>query len=517
MILTNSDVREEQQVVIPSNSSTSSGTSSTCDEELMIVTDNNDCCSDAPCANTEIIDNSNNMRRRLPNTSSLKRSRYNHLQQHDNDENDSSHDGVVEESLSSFTGDGIMKGNNGEDEDDKDDDVSDLPQLEDWLSNFCFLLGSILFVWLAIWDINYDATYDIDDIDDGVTNDDNNNNNNIVVIVWKLVSSSPYVSVTASAALFYVFDSLIQVWKFIRLTKKISTKQQQPIVVNTNDNDAEATSINDRSSYNNSSVSNQAMTVATTASKTTSIVLEINQGDEGDQIEGDGFIRPNDFGHGHQYSHIVPSIDYTNSKRSYSVEVLAVLTFGGGALFELIGALMVDSNEITSDMMFMLGVHFYLANAVIVMTPMLFQGISFKDLLLACSPYQILCCCCKRHHCCGSSINSYTIEKMGDFLFLTGSMIDVILSYWDLELKVNHKILVDGLNLLSALLWFIDAICFIAADYIAYKQYHNNNSLKKQQIQQQQGCSNDKDNIIVVNPTEGLNDNYNSIEPPGII
>ena len=56
-----------------------------------------------------------------------------------------------------------------EDVDNEDDDDDDEMRFEDYASNICFLVGSILYVWLAVWDIidDNDDTGDDDSDDDG--------------------------------------------------------------------------------------------------------------------------------------------------------------------------------------------------------------------------------------------------------------------------------------------------------------------------------------------------------------
>lgn len=391
--------------------------------------------SNSQCDNhDDIIENKTDIRMIRLSKAKIKRSTYSHLQQHDDLchlEEESSTSNV--HNTSSFSNNTITKENDNNESEVADYDI---PYLEDWCSNCCFLLGSILFVWLAFWDIDYDWNHRNEDYDDD-SDDlvDELTHHNVIVFVWHLVSSSPYVSVTASAALFYVFDCIFQLWKFVRL-HRISQHKKQAVA--THDVDALA----NRSNVELSIVS-----------------LTITQSDnhqEEDRIE---CAIPDSHVLDRSHCHAVPSSYHSTraTKRSYCLQVLAVLTFGGGALSELVGALLVDSNDVVSDMMFMIGVHLYLVNALLVLSPILRRAL--QESVTICSPRQLIC----RNRCYDSSF----IEQVGDFLFLTGSIIDVILSYWDLELQ--SKLLVDGLNLLSAVLWFIDAICFLAADYMALR------------------------------------------------
>jgi hypothetical protein len=60
------------------------------------------------------------------------------------------------------------------------------------------------------------------------------------------------------------------------------------------------------------------------------------------------------------------------------------------------------------------------------------------------------------------------LEHLGDVLFLVGSIIDVLLSYFYNDRISNHVWkLVDRGNLVSAVLWLVDSILYISADHFS--------------------------------------------------
>lgn len=203
--------------------------------------------------------------------------------------------------------------------------------------HFLFLMGSILFVWLAVWDIQDEQ------------NDRDNLDNNVVLSSF--VNLTPHVVLSAAAALCLVIESVLQI-----LTLRKAAK-------------------------------------------------EAGQG------------------------------------RSRYPEIALSVSFGLGAFLAFLSAVTedLDDNERISNMALAGAEHFYLITTVILLT--------WKK---------------QRFYTLGNKL-----ESAGDMFFACGSLLDVALSYFhfygttdDESLKIANR----G-NLLAAVLWLLDAILYIAADY----------------------------------------------------
>jgi hypothetical protein len=71
-------------------------------------------------------------------------------------------------------------------------------------------------------------------------------------------------------------------------------------------------------------------------------------------------------------------------------------------------------------------------------------------------------------------INILLLLRSGDFLFVLGSLIDVVISYLDLEgMEDSHVRQMQVWALASALLWLADAISYLLADAVEYSRYHH--------------------------------------------
>jgi hypothetical protein len=273
---------------------------------------------------------------------------------------------------------------------------------EDYASNVCFLIGSILYVWLAVWDI----------IDNNATDDDSDDER----IGRGLDTISPYDLLSEVAAWCYVIDAGFQISKLIcHHNKKGNIDEVSSNGTNNlqNDDDAMATSLVDHTSDTSS------FDYAT---------------------------------HHHSHGHIetVPNPKGCWETRRCVAGAMVGVTFGAGAVLELASSYVVDTNEPVSDILSMASCHIYLVNALLLTAP-LFSSYQWKDL---------------RRFSMKRLCRTDNLEYLGDLFFLIGSVIDVILSYWNLEFTDLN--LVGYGYLLSAILWLIDAIFYIAADHIGF-------------------------------------------------
>jgi len=223
-----------------------------------------------------------------------------------------------------------------------------------WLSHFFFLGGSLLYFWLAVWDIRDESTwYDDDDDDD----------NSITLRSWRsltfITMMDRHTLLSAAAALCYVGDAGV-------------TTAQLPIIYFRHSN------------------------------KITRQVL---------------FFMGNS------------------------------ITFGLGAILEFTSAVTEVSHLEISNWTAVVAMHAYLVNAAIVLF--------FKKR--------------RKHHgyCGGVPVTfSERLELLGDVLFGVGCSVDVSLSYYYNDRTTDNEwIWVDRGNLVSAVLWLVDSILYIAADF----------------------------------------------------
>lgn len=223
-----------------------------------------------------------------------------------------------------------------------------------WLSHFFFLLGSLLYFWLAVWDIRDESTWYDDDDDD--------NSSIILSTTWRTLSTlagmDRHTLLSAAAALCYVGDAGL-------------TMAQLPTIY-----------------FRHSS-------------KITRQVL---------------FFMGNS------------------------------VTFGLGALLEFTAAVTEVSHLEISNWTAVVAMHAYLVNAAIVLF--------FKKRR-------------KHYGYCGVPVTfSERLELTGDVLFGVGCSVDVSLSYYYNDRTTDSEwIWVDRGNLVSAVLWLVDSILYIAADF----------------------------------------------------
>jgi hypothetical protein len=332
------------------------------------------------------------------------------------------------------------QGDNSVDDEEEDDD--DGMFFEDYASNICFLVGSILYVWLAVWDIIDDSATDDDD-DDGDDDEDDDppiaddhfldqfpvftvleRKYKFLVIVRALITMSPYVLLSAGAAWCYVVDAGFQISKLVCHHDK---KRSRYVVASS-------------SASSNRQCNDDAIAMPLVAHSGNPSAFEHHS----------YYFYHN---HGHIETSDMDSIPDQKGcwkKRRCVAGVMVGLTFGTGAAFDLAASFIVDKNEPVSDMLSMVACHIYLVNALLLTAP-LFFSYQWKDI----RQFSIKRLC-----------RADNLEYLGDLFFLIGSIIDVLLSYWNLEFTGLN--LVDYGYLLSAILWLIDAIFYIAADYIGF-------------------------------------------------
>jgi hypothetical protein len=353
--------------------------------------------------------------------------------------------------LNSRSHDTTTEDNNDDDREDdnsSNDSDDDDGRFEDYASNICFLVGSILYVWLAVWDIveEYDdaAAGDNDDGNDDDADDDPpiaddhfldqypifsllERRYKALGIIRFLITLSPYVLVSVMAAWCYVIDAGFQIAKLICHNRKITSRPTTDGLVS------------------NSYLVDE-----------NGIPLSTEEAAAGANSTDVIYQRAHFYhNHGHvEYSDIdsLPGEKGCWRRQRCISAAMIGLTFGTGAAFDLAGGLIVDSLEPLSDMLSMIACHIYLLNALLLTMP-IFSSCSLRK------PFPNINELC---HCHGAKL-----EYIGDLLFLIGSIIDVMLSYWNLEFSGLN--LVNYGFLLSAVLWLIDAIFYIAADYIGYE------------------------------------------------
>lgn len=322
-------------------------------------------------------------------------------------------------------------------------------EFEDWASNFCFLAGSILYVFVAVWDVCIDAKGSTESaLIHTITTDSSNflvNHNGSlmgVMIIRKILNSighhlihfkswfpKSYVMLSCAAALCYIIDASFQMKKSLRHKSKSSGERQESIG-------------KDNTKYHHNP----------SFSETTAETMESEELDEDLQY----------FYHNHGHIEVMNTLNEEEESK-YCLNgksALIIGTFGGGALLQFISALLADHIPFSSKILNDVGVHLYLLNAVVLTYPIFLS-----------TPCSIRKCfrLDKYKSCCRAE----TLDYYGDLLFLIGSIIDLLLSYWDLE--TQNKKVVDWFHLLSAILWLIDAVFYIAADCIIGIDHNSDN------------------------------------------
>jgi hypothetical protein len=133
----------------------------------------------------------------------------------------------------------------------------------------------------------------------------------------------------------------------------------------------------------------------------------------------------------------------------FAVDFFLGATFGLGALLDLVSSLTVDlRNEKWTDLTAFAAVHSYLVNAILLLSGKRHSFQTLPDVL----------------------------EVVGDLFFFTGSVVDVVLSYFYSETTSDATWkLVDRGNLVSAVLWLVDAMLCMVADYLVAEIYDADN------------------------------------------
>lgn len=323
----------------------------------------------------------------------------------------------------------------------KTNEGMEMPEFEDWASNFCFLLGSIIYVLVALCDLVRDAEgsskskwvktmtakspkfvisphYRLTK-STAVRKVISRMRNVVSVINF---SPSAYMALSAAGALSYMVDASFQMLKLARYKSKTNSDRQNPMG-----------KVDAKHHHPNLS----ATTVETIYS------------DDDEEFHY--------FFHNHGHVEIMEVVEQNDKNeicfdRKVVRSSLVVATFGGGAFLQFVAALFTDRASVYSTAFNDMGVHLYLLNAVLLTWPIFLSTPCTLRIFFQSD---------KSKSCCRGD----SLEYCGDLLFLIGSVIDLILSYWDLETK--NKTIVNWFHVLSAILWLIDAVFYIAADCLA--------------------------------------------------
>ena len=327
----------------------------------------------------------------------------------------------VQENVNEDSDTGNLENEHTSNDDDDDDD--DVDKASVWQHVF-FLLGSGLYVWLAVWDLQSK--------DDDYGDDDDNNNNNyhgdtrnstvgvgivkdqafsfirsnnhpvlttqISFPTWQsftLDSDTIYDAVTVLAALFYLFHAFVDIWLAVQpYSDQFVMERHQP--------------------------------------GTTRDTIRREEG------------MPDAYYH-HLYQH---DLRQRRRRRRQSLfrwngTFMLGILFGVAALLELISnVLYVEDDESWSEWFLgCLSVHLYLLYAFMVCRARPFGH---------------------GHVVC--------LQKTGHTLLVVGSVIDAMSSYVDTpSAPVADYLMIDLFGLISALLWFANAILSLVADCLDKK------------------------------------------------
>jgi len=142
---------------------------------------------------------------------------------------------------------------------------------------------------------------------------------------------------------------------------------------------------------------------------------------------------------------------------------IAAVIFALAAIFDIIGALLSDSYYMTSLYISVFATYLYLFQAIVTLFGRRRYSIfptddieetSFCSSIFKVSyQYQIVDC----------------LNETGDFLFLIGSIIDVVIGCFYLNPNFEESVPLSYFSLASSVLWLLNALLYIAADYI-YKK-----------------------------------------------
>jgi len=141
--------------------------------------------------------------------------------------------------------------------------------------------------------------------------------------------------------------------------------------------------------------------------------------------------------------------DYSSTK---SLEEMVALVFMSAAIVDTTGALFSDSFEISSNVLSNIANHLYLLEAILAICGHKCYNFAYDDNSSSSS---------------GSFDNKiYSLKQLGDFLFLLGSLIDVITGYCFMMPRYEASITLNVWGLVSDVLWLLDPLLYITADII---------------------------------------------------
>jgi hypothetical protein len=318
-------------------------------------------------------------------------------------------------------------------------------------SNALYFLGSCLYVALAIWDIHTEDNW-------------YNNRNNTAVglrttttttgITTTLLSTDepshqhhkwfmwtkmdPYLFFSISAALCYVIDAVVLLGHvLIILLVMLITKHRGSTISHREDllGDPPSPSTHvhiiqptpplPKSQCQDTDLNNTTQNCTITCSTSAT-----NNHDKNSNCDG---------------NHNNTVLFHRFEQQNLYMVVLVALSFGGGATFDLIAALMCELD--TASYVVVAAAHCYLINALLILSS-------------------------RNNNITHTSTNDRTtvqkITFIGDALFLMGSMVDVALSYFYIgrnESDIVWLYIYRG-YLFSAILWWINAVLYISADCI---------------------------------------------------
>jgi len=314
---------------------------------------------------------------------------------------------------------------------------------EECSSHLFFFLGGLFYVITGVWDVQYAKYYDDyyvgdDDYanDDDYADDDDNYFYNEIVI--GSVSFSIYLLFYVLAASFYFVNAMLD-FKMATRQKESSQVLGRQIIIHeaillSSEQDIEENVklVNKGTDFNKDTLS--------TSNQGVSDSMEENLKQKNWQSKRE--------------------MNIWSFSSNFTLPQTVAIIFGIAAVCDIIGALLSDSFETSSNIVSNIANHLYLLEAILAL-------------------YGGRCCCTFANECDSSSSSSHSFDaefmyrfidrlnKAGDFLFLIGSMIDVLTGYLYLSPKFESSVILSSWNLTSSCLWLLNAILYITADNLS--------------------------------------------------
>ena len=286
-------------------------------------------------------------------------------------------------------------------------------------SNLLFLVGASIQTYVAIWDVA-DATAAAASTDPATENDDKSASIDFMDDIFDHddLSSRIYYLLNSMGPLLFIVNAIVDI-KFATTLRPLPTGD---------------------SGRNTTTTINHSNTREGMQGRIYSVLSDLLHGGVMDREEGIS------------ETHIMEKM----------WDLASAITFGVGATLEFSGTLFDDDDEenaaadegsyFPSYIVNMLSMHIYLISGLIA---------THKDRELICYP--------------GGSIARRLIA-CGMMLFLMGSILDCVISYLYNPILAHDHILSDlslsWCNLLSTLLWNVDAIFYVMADFLLFSLYN---------------------------------------------